>query len=83
VNLAPFSPPPPPKLNGHQVIPTQILPTVKARAPVNEPDDPRARHRMGDDDGESLNVKDMFLGGLIGAGVAIFVVGLLLVWVVS
>jgi len=83
VNLAPFFPPPPPKLNGH-VVPTQILPTVKGRAPVNDPDldDPPARHRIGDDD-EGLNMRDMLLGALVGAGLAIFVIGLLLVWLVG
>lgn len=74
--VAQVRPFPVPSLNGHQVVPTQLLPAVK---PVEvEPVEPAPRHRL-DDEEDGTNVKDILLGCLIGAAVAIFVVGLLLI----
>jgi hypothetical protein len=67
---------PVPSLNGHQVTPTQLLPTVKPGTP--EAPEAVPRHRV-DDDEDGTNMKDILLGSLIGAAVAIFVVGLLLI----
>ena len=71
--VRPFVAPP---LNGHVVAPTQLLPTVKPADPVEAEAVPR--HRV-DDEEDGTNMKDILLGCLIGAAVAIFVVGLLLI----
>jgi hypothetical protein len=61
-------------------------PAFVGKAEVPEVEKRVRRHREGrmadhddDDDDESLNVKDMLLGALIGAGGAVFLVGLLMV----
>lgn len=81
--------PPPvvqPERNGHGVYPaavgkvvrpgaeTQPLPIIGKREESAKP----RRHREEDDDG-GLDVKDLALGALVGAGGAIFMVGLLMV----
>lgn len=72
---------------------TQLLPQVNRQlngkvfgsAPVPDPEPEaiiaervsRRRHRKDAEDAGSIDVKDLFLGGLIGAAVSIFVAGLL------
>lgn len=68
-----------PPLNGHQVAPTQLLPTVKPGVPVEA--DAAPRHRL-DGEKDGTDMKDILLGCLIGAAVAIFVIGLLLILVI-
>lgn len=67
---------PVPQVNGHMPA-TQLLPMVRA----GNPDEGEARHRKGEDDGTDM--KDILLGSLIGAAAAIFVTGLLLIFLIG
>lgn len=76
MDLKPFLLPSP---NG-SVPQTQLLPTVKAgKADDGEAE---ARHRKGEDD-DGTDLKDILLGCLIGAAAAIFVTGLLLIFLIG
>lgn len=84
----PISAPPSPSLNGN--VPTQLLPTVKGKvfgkaevAPLDPEPEPGPRRHRKDDDDDGTDMKDIFLGGLIGAALSIFVVGLLLVLLIG
>lgn len=77
---APKRPPsgsfPVPSLNGHQVAPTQLLPTVR---PGDGEGPEAARHRKDGEDEGGDGMRDFVLGGLVGAALAIIVIGLLLI----
>ena len=84
----PMIPVPAARLNGNA--PTQLLPTIGPKAVGKaevEPRDPEPgeglrRHRM-DDDEDGADMKDVLLGALIGAALAIFVVGVLLILLIG
>lgn len=71
-----------PERNGHSTVPfdvvTQLLPQVNGVAPVGK--DVGSKEKRGHrQDEEGLNMHDLTLGILVGAGAAVFLVGLLMV----